>query len=145
LGHAPSAPQVLIEPIFEQALEGIFITLFACAPQRRLLCILLLVEPRRLEHRLRDVGVVKRFPLFQRAIQCRPHQRHIHKVIEVAGLERSILPVIGETHQLFGGFVHVFVFTQLDNRRVLATVVEVLRPVLLNLESFLNSLRSVRS
>ena len=55
-----------------------------------------------------DDGLIQGRAIFgQGAINGRTKQGHLDKIIEVTGLERGVLPVVGETEKFAGALLHI--------------------------------------
>ncbi len=55
--------------------------------------------------------------LFHRPVKRRAQQRDLHKVVEMPGLQRSILTVVGEAEQFSGRLFQLAVPLQLADER----------------------------
>src|SRR5258706_6256459 len=100
-GNAPSALEVTVEPVTEHIAQGTF-----CLPARLELDVwiagvLLQWQSQCVENLLRE-GVVGQphGSVAHSAIESAAQHTNLDKVVEMASLQRGILPIVGETEQL---------------------------------------------
>jgi len=57
-------------------------------------------EPHLADDRIGDLVEAERRTLAQCRVECRAQDGDVHEIVEVPGLERSVLPAIGEGQEL---------------------------------------------
>ena len=110
LVDAPAAGEVFERSVLEQVDHRALALLVAGAARDRVLEEVARREFERIEDALAEFGEAERAVLADGLGERGTQQRDLHEVVEVPGLQRSILPVIGETERLCCYIFHVLLF-----------------------------------
>ncbi len=117
LGDPPAAHEVAVEAVGEHFAEHA-VGVGTCRPLEFLLAgVRVERQVQRLEHLLRNlvVGEALLASVGDGAPQCGAQQGDLHEVVEVAGLQRRVLAVVGERQELLGVVAQLGVGAQLAN------------------------------
>ena len=104
LGHPPAPLQVAVEPVGQHVAQGPVGGAAGRSGQLGLPGVGLPRQPQLVEHPLGQLVVSEagRTGGDRGPVQSGPQHRHLHEVVEVGGLQRGVLAVVGERQQLAG-------------------------------------------
>ncbi|TFE69316.1 hypothetical protein A7Q09_05340 [Methylacidiphilum sp. Yel] len=103
--QAPPALQIPIEAVAEDVSEGPVRLLAEREPDRGVARVALDGERQCFEDTLRELVVTDSWGggLLGCAVQRSTEESHLHEIVEVTGLERGVLPVVGEAQNIARG------------------------------------------